>query len=137
MPRSTVGSGPPHTVQKVRRYPGRVFRTGASKVWTSDCPLTHSSSAASNINSALNAEPLAGGGRAWANWVAGIAAVYSALFGIGKLIFGPPEVGIVLLVIAIVAFTWIARSLQVTTAQPLADSSPASEAHPVPQATGD
>ena len=48
----------------------------------------------------------------WTNWIAGIVAVYSTLFGIGKIIFGDVGVGFVLLVIAAVAFAWIARSFR-------------------------
>ncbi|HEY5062431.1 MAG TPA: hypothetical protein VII52_12900, partial [Gemmatimonadaceae bacterium] len=48
----------------------------------------------------------------WTNWIAGIVAVYSTLFGIGKLIFGDFGVGFILLAIAVVAFSWIARSFR-------------------------
>jgi Na+/proline symporter len=70
------------------------------------------------IRTGFGAERLAGGGRAWVNWIAGIAAVYSSLFGIGKLIFGPPLVGAALLTFAVVAFAWIAKSLSSDTAGP-------------------
>jgi SSS family solute:Na+ symporter len=70
------------------------------------------------VRTGFGAEGLAGGGRAWANWVASIAAVYSALFGIGKLIFGPPWVGAALLGLAVLAFVWIARSLKDEERQP-------------------
>ncbi|HEX4684739.1 MAG TPA: sodium:solute symporter family protein [Gemmatimonadaceae bacterium] len=53
-----------------------------------------------------------GGALAWTNWVAGIAAVYCTLFGIGKIIFGELGTGLILLVIAVVAFAWIARSFR-------------------------
>ena len=56
-------------------------------------------------------ETIPGGALAWTNWVAGIVAVYSSLFGIGKIIFGETAIGVALLVIATVAFTWIARAL--------------------------
>jgi hypothetical protein len=56
-------------------------------------------------------EPIPGGATAFVNWVAGVVAVYSSLFGIGKLIFGEMALGFVLLAIAAVAFAWIARSL--------------------------
>ena len=36
-------------------------------------------------------ETIPGGALAWTNWLAGIVAVYSTLFGIGKIIFG--EIG--------------------------------------------
>jgi Na+/proline symporter len=56
-------------------------------------------------------EPIPGGRLAWVNWVAGIVAVYGTLFGIGKLVFGEIVPGIVLCAIALVAFAWIARSM--------------------------
>jgi hypothetical protein len=48
----------------------------------------------------------------WTNWLAGIAAVYSSLFGIGKLVFGDVGTGLALLAVAAVAFAWIARSFR-------------------------
>jgi len=57
-------------------------------------------------------EPIPGGRRAWANWVAGVIAVYASLFGIGKLVFGDIGTGLVLLAIAIVAFVFISRSFR-------------------------
>ena len=55
-------------------------------------------------------EQIPGGALAWTNWIAGIIAVYGTLFGIGKLVFGETLTGLVMVVIAIVAFAWIARS---------------------------
>ena len=43
-------------------------------------------------------ESIPGGALAWTNWIAGIVAVYSTLFGIGKIIFGELGAGLVLLV---------------------------------------
>jgi len=57
-------------------------------------------------------ESIPGGALAWTNWVAGIVAVYATLFGIGKLVFGELGSGLTLLVIAAVAFAWIARSFR-------------------------
>jgi Na+/proline symporter len=57
-------------------------------------------------------EPIAGGALAWTNWVAGIVAAYSTLFGIGKVVFGETESGVALLIVAAVAFAWIARSFR-------------------------
>ena len=57
-------------------------------------------------------ETIPGGALAWTNWLAGIIAVYSSLFGIGKLIFGETAVGISLLVLAAGAFAWIARAFR-------------------------
>ena len=57
-------------------------------------------------------EKIPGGALAWSNWVAGIIAVYATLFGIGKLVFGDTGLGLGLLVVAAVAFAWIARSFR-------------------------
>ena len=57
-------------------------------------------------------EPIPGGSLAWTNWVAGIVAVYSSLFGIGKVVFGYLGTGLAMLAIAAVAFAWIARSFR-------------------------
>ena len=57
-------------------------------------------------------EQIPGGALAWTNWIAGIVAVYASLFGIGKLIFGELTAGFVMLVVATVAFVWIARSFR-------------------------
>ena len=57
-------------------------------------------------------EPIPGGALAWTNWLAGVVAVYSSLFGIGKIVFGELGTGIVLLVIAAAAFAWIARAFR-------------------------
>ncbi len=57
-------------------------------------------------------EPIPGGALAWTNWVAGVVAVYSSLFGIGRLIFGDYGVGFAMLVVAALAFAWIGRSLR-------------------------
>jgi SSS family solute:Na+ symporter len=57
-------------------------------------------------------EPIPGGALAWTNWLAGIVAVYAALFGVGKIIFGEAVPGLVMLIIAALAFAWIARSFR-------------------------
>ena len=57
-------------------------------------------------------ESIPGGALAWTNWIAGIVAVYSTLFGIGKIILGNLLPGLVMLAIAVVAFAWIARSFR-------------------------
>jgi lipopolysaccharide export system protein LptC len=38
--------------------------------------------------------------------------VYASLFGIGKIVFGELGAGIVLLLIAVVAFAWIAKAFR-------------------------
>jgi SSS family solute:Na+ symporter len=57
-------------------------------------------------------ETIPGGALAWTNWIAGIVAVYSTLFGIGKLVLGNLLEGLIMLAIAVVAFAWIARSFR-------------------------
>ena len=57
-------------------------------------------------------EGIPGGALAWTNWIAGIVAVYSTLFGIGKIILGDLGEGLIMLFIALVAFAWIARSFR-------------------------
>jgi Na+/proline symporter len=57
-------------------------------------------------------ESIPGGALAWTNWIAGIVAVYSTLFGIGKLVLGDLLEGLIMLAIAVVAFSWIARSFR-------------------------
>ncbi len=57
-------------------------------------------------------ETIPGGALAWTNWIAGIVAVYSTLFGIGKLILGNIVPGLAMMAIAVVAFSWIARSFR-------------------------
>jgi SSS family solute:Na+ symporter len=57
-------------------------------------------------------ESIPGGALAWTNWIAGIVAVYSSLFGIGKIILGNLVPGLVMLVVAAIAFAWIARSFR-------------------------
>ena len=63
-------------------------------------------------------ESIPGGALAWTNWIAGIVAVYSTLFGIGKLVFGHLSAGLGLLAVAVVAFAWIARSFRNDPATP-------------------
>ena len=57
-------------------------------------------------------ENIPGGALAWTNWIAGIVAVYSTLFGIGKVVLGDLLQGLVMLAIAVIAFSWIARSFR-------------------------
>jgi Na+/proline symporter len=57
-------------------------------------------------------ESIPGGALAWTNWIAGIIAVYSTLFGIGKLVFGELAAGLGMLALAVLAFAWIARSFR-------------------------
>ncbi|MGQ0812846.1 MAG: sodium:solute symporter family protein [Gemmatimonadota bacterium] len=63
----------------------------------------------------LPAEPIAGGALSWINWAAGVLAVYSTLFGIGKLIFGPRISAVIYLAVAAMAFALISRNLKIET----------------------
>ncbi|MEO8622827.1 MAG: sodium:solute symporter family protein [bacterium] len=65
-------------------------------------------------------ESIPGGALAWTNWLAGIVAVYSSLFGIGKLIFGETLTGVIMLIVAALAFAWIARAFREEDAGPRA-----------------
>jgi hypothetical protein len=58
------------------------------------------------------AEGIEGGIIPWTNWIAGIVAVYSSLFGIGKIIFGETTRGIILLAVAAAALLWFSRSFR-------------------------
>lgn len=60
----------------------------------------------------LGVEKIPGGSLAWTNWIAGVTAVYTSLFGIGKFIFGDYVSAGVLFTLAIASFTWIGRSLR-------------------------
>jgi solute:Na+ symporter, SSS family len=73
----------------------------------------------------LGREPIPGGALAWTNWLAGIVAVYGSLFGIGKLVFGEVGVGLAMLVIAALAFAWIARSFRSEHLPPVQARKPA------------
>ncbi len=57
-------------------------------------------------------ESIPGGALAWTNWFAGIVAVYASLFGIGKLVFGDYLTGLIMLVVAGLAFGWIAKAFR-------------------------
>jgi Na+/proline symporter len=65
-------------------------------------------------------EQIPGGALAWVNWLAGIIAVYATLFGIGKLVFGETMTGLIMLVVAGLAFAWIARAFREEDAGPRA-----------------
>src|SRR4051812_30776260 len=65
-------------------------------------------------------ESIPGGALAWTNWLAGIIAVYASLFGVGKLIFGEYMTGAIMLVVALLAFLWIARAFREEDAGPRA-----------------
>lgn len=57
-------------------------------------------------------EGVDGGPLNWTNWVAGVVAVYSALFGTGKVIFGEWGMAALFLGLAALSLGWIARNLR-------------------------
>ena len=57
-------------------------------------------------------EKIPGGALAWTNWIAGVIAVYATLFGIGKVVLGDTGTGLIMMGVAALAFTWIARSFR-------------------------
>ena len=57
-------------------------------------------------------EGVDGGALNWTNWAAGVTAVYAALFGTGKVIFGDWGQAAVFLAVSLLSFAWIARNLQ-------------------------
>jgi solute:Na+ symporter, SSS family len=60
-------------------------------------------------------DPIPGGVLSWVNWIAGVTAVYSAVFGVGALVTGRTGSGIAYLGLAIVAFALIQRNLRADT----------------------
>jgi SSS family solute:Na+ symporter len=57
-------------------------------------------------------DPIPGGALSWVNWVAGVAAVYCAVFSVGAFLTGSPWSGAVYATIAIAAFALIQRNLR-------------------------
>jgi solute:Na+ symporter, SSS family len=57
-------------------------------------------------------DPIPGGALAWVNWVAGVAAVYSAVFSVGAFLTGSARSGAIYASIAIVSFALIQRNLR-------------------------
>jgi solute:Na+ symporter, SSS family len=54
-----------------------------------------------------------GGALSWVNWVAGIGAVYTAVFAVGAFLTGEPWSGLVYALVATAAFLLIQRNLRV------------------------
>jgi solute:Na+ symporter, SSS family len=57
-------------------------------------------------------DQIPGGALSWINWVAGVVAVYTSLFGLGALLTGRPRAALVYAVAAIGAFWLIQRNLR-------------------------
>ncbi|MGH7631245.1 MAG: sodium:solute symporter family protein [Gemmatimonadales bacterium] len=57
-------------------------------------------------------DPTPGGALSWVNWVAGVVAVYAAVFGVGALLTGTAARGAAYLGVAAAAFALIQRNLR-------------------------
>jgi solute:Na+ symporter, SSS family len=57
-------------------------------------------------------DPIPGGALSWVNWLAGIAAVYCAVFSVGAFLTGSPVSGLAYAAIAIACFALIMRNLR-------------------------
>jgi Na+/proline symporter len=57
-------------------------------------------------------DPIPGGALSWLNWVAGVAAVYCAVFSVGAFLTRSPLAGVVYAGIAIASFALIQRNLR-------------------------
>jgi hypothetical protein len=57
-------------------------------------------------------DKIPGGALSWVNWLAGVAAVYSAVFGVGQFLTGSPLTGWIYSGVAVVAFLLIQRNLR-------------------------
>jgi Na+/proline symporter len=57
-------------------------------------------------------DPIPGGALSWVNWVAGVVAVYSAVFGIGAILTDTLVRGAMYLLVAVGAFALIQRNLR-------------------------
>ena len=57
-------------------------------------------------------EAIPGGALSWINWVAGVAAVYSAVFGVGEFLTGSAAMGWLYAVICVGSFSLIQRNLR-------------------------
>jgi solute:Na+ symporter, SSS family len=60
----------------------------------------------------LEGDPIPGGALSWVNWVAGVTAVYCAVFALGAFITGSPTSGLLYSALAIAAFALIMRNLR-------------------------
>jgi hypothetical protein len=57
-------------------------------------------------------DTIPGGALSWVNWIAGLVAVYTAVFGLGALLTGSPGRGVLYLALSTAAFLLIQRNLR-------------------------
>jgi hypothetical protein len=57
-------------------------------------------------------DKIPGGALSWVNWIAGVAAVYSSLFGLGAVLTGRPLAGGLYGAVAVASFLLIHRNLR-------------------------
>jgi solute:Na+ symporter, SSS family len=60
----------------------------------------------------LGADTIPGGALSWVNWIAGVTAVYAAVFALGAALTGSPLKGVIYGGVAIAAFLLIQRNLR-------------------------
>ena len=60
----------------------------------------------------FGSDTIPGGSLAWINWIAGVAAVYSAVFGVGEFLVGSSVRGWVYSLVAMGSFLLIQRNLR-------------------------
>jgi solute:Na+ symporter, SSS family len=57
-------------------------------------------------------DPIPGGALSWVNWVAGVAAVYASVFGVGEFLTGSASRGWLYVAVAVGSFLLIQRNLR-------------------------
>jgi SSS family transporter len=57
-------------------------------------------------------DPIPGGALSWVNWLAGVAAVYSSVFGVGEFLTGSSSRGWLYMAVAVGSFLLIQRNLR-------------------------
>ena len=60
----------------------------------------------------FGADRIPGGALSWVNWVAGVTAVFTALFGVGAFLTGTAVEGVLYSVVSVAAFALIIRNLR-------------------------
>src|SRR5688572_30501303 len=82
-------------------------------------------------------DTIPGGVLSWVNWVAGVAAVYCAVFAVGAALTGSPLAGVAYGAVAIAAFSLIYRNLRAdATLQPGVDRADSDSLALTPDRTG-